>query len=197
MEAQLGTILITGAAGRVGRAITEHWSDRDLVLLDREEGDLARRATAWEDRFEGVDTVVHLAADPDPESAFESAAASNLAATINVLRACLGYGVTRVVYASSVWADYEKWRLSDRMTWYAASKQCGEALVHAWAAQASRPAVCLRIGGFDPSIPSALASFETLRVDAAALAFHFDEALAWNEPRCTIRYATGRLGSTG
>jgi nucleoside-diphosphate-sugar epimerase len=181
----------------VGRAITEHWSDRDLVLLDREEGDLTKPAAEWENRFAGVDTVVHLAADPDPESGFESAAASNLAATINVLRACVGYGVRRVVYASSVWADYEKWRLSDRMTWYAASKQCGEALIRAWAEQAGRPAVCLRIGGFDPSIAAGDASFETLRVDAAALGFHFDEALAWNEPRCTTRYATGRLGSAG
>jgi nucleoside-diphosphate-sugar epimerase len=144
-----------------------------------------------------VDTVLHLAAYPNPDPAFESAAANNVAATINVLRACMGHGVARVIYASSVWADYEKWRLSERMTWYAASKQCGEALIRAWAEQAGRPAVCLRIGGFDPLIPTAGASFESLRVDPAALAFHFDEALAWNEPRCTIRYATGKLGSLG
>jgi nucleoside-diphosphate-sugar epimerase len=146
-------------------------------------------------RFAGIATVVHLAADPDPAAPFDSAAHGNLVSTLNVLRACSEAGIGRLVYASSVWADYAKWRLADEMTWYAASKIAGEALVEAWAIQERRPAICLRIGGFDPSVPDFGPPAETLRVDEAALVHHFDEALAWSEPRCAVRYALGRLNA--
>lgn len=186
-------ILITGAEGRIGRALARHWGERELILLDQPEGDLRRHEPAWTDRFAGVGTVVHLAADPDPASAFDSAAEGNLHMTLNVLRACGEHGVGRLVYASSVWADHERWRLAEEMTWYAASKVAGEALVRAWADQWRRPAVCLRFGGFDPAAPPEAPAIESLRLDETALRFHADEALAWSEPRCVVRYALGRL----
>lgn len=187
-------ILITGAAGRIGRALARHWRERKLVCLDQPEGDLRRHDPAWTVRFAGIATAVHLAADPDPASAFDSAAEGNLLMTLNVLRACSEHGVGRLIYASSVWAEYETWRLSRDMTWYAASKIAGEALVQAWADQSRCPAICLRFGGFDPAAPAAPPLIEALRLDEAALAFHADEALAWGEPRCAIRYALGTFG---
>ena len=186
-------ILITGARGRIGRALSRHWKGRECVLLDREEGDLTVFHPTWADRFTGVTTVVHLAADPDPGSPFESAGAANIVATLNVLRACLESDVQRVVFASSVWADYEAWGLAPRMTWYAASKVAGEALVTAWADQVGRPAVCLRFGYFDPEAQSTSPEAETHRLNEEALRFHADEALTWSEPRCIVRYAMGKL----
>jgi uronate dehydrogenase len=188
-----GPVLITGANGRIGRTLVTAWASRSIVALDREDGDLVQYDSRWVSRFGGIATVVHLAADPDPAAPFESAAHANILSTLNVLRACSAAGVARLVYASSVWADYAKWRLADEMTWYAASKIAGEALVEAWAVQERRPAICLRIGGFDPSVPDFGPPVETLRVDEAALVHHVEEALAWCEPRCAVRYALGRL----
>ncbi|MBM0207198.1 SDR family oxidoreductase [Micromonospora sp. STR1s_5] len=186
-------ILITGARGRIGNALARHWRDRAPVLMDREDGDLTRYDPAWAGRFAGIGTVVHLAADPDPASRFESAAAANIEATLNVLRACLEHDVERLIYASSVWADYETWRLAPETTWYAASKMAGEALVRAWADQSGRPAVCLRFGYFDAEATDVPPEAETHRLNEAALAFHLDQALAWPGPGCSIRYAMGRL----
>ncbi len=186
-------ILITGARGRIGSALARHWHDRAPVLMDREDGDLTRYMSVWADRFAGIRTVVHLAADPDPASPFESAAAANIEATLNVLRACLEHDVEQVIYASSVWADYQTWRLAPKTTWYAASKMAGEALVRAWADQADRPAVCLRFGYFDPEALDVSPAAETHRLSEAALAFHLDQALAWPGPGCSVRYAMGKL----
>ena len=188
-----GPILITGASGRIGRTLAQHWQARRLVLLDRPEGDLIRDDNAWTRRFAGVGTVVHLAADPDPASPFDSAAAGNIQATLNVLRACSDHDVGRLVYASSVWADYRAWRLAPKMTWYAASKIAGEALVQAWADERGRPAVCLRFGFFDPEAVDVPPEAENHRLNEAALAYHLDEALAWSEPACAVRYAMGKL----
>ncbi len=188
-------ILITGARGRIGSALLRHWRDRDCVALDREEGDLTSYEESWAKRFEGAGTVVHLAADPDPSSPFASAASGNLQATLNVIRACSEHGVARLIYASSVWADYAAWQLAPKMTWYAASKIAGEALVRAWSDQLGRPAVCLRFGYFDPAASGVLPEAETHRLDEAALGFHLDQALAWSEPCCSVRYAMGKLSN--
>lgn len=190
-----GAILITGARGRIGACLARHWRDgHDLVLLDREDGDLAVPDPAWTDRFAGVGTVVHLAGDPDPRAGFESAGAGNVLATLNVLRACAAHGVRRVVYASSVWADWAPWQLAERMTWYAASKIAGEALVAAWAHETpDRAAVCLRFGWFDPTAPTGTPVQEARRLDAGTLAMHADAALARDAPGCVVRYAVGRL----
>ncbi|MDB5557591.1 MAG: putative oxidoreductase protein [Enterovirga sp.] len=192
-----GLILITGALGRIGSSLAAHWRDRECRLLDRPDGDLTGYDVGWTERFAGVGTVVHLAADPDPASPFESAAAGNIAATLNVLRASAEHGVARFIYASSVWADYERWRLAPTMTWYAASKISGEALVQAWADQLRRPAICLRFGFFDPAVARAHPNAETHRLTERALAFHLDEALAWSEPSCSVRYAIGDLPPQG
>ena len=144
--------------------------------------------------FAGVETVVHLAADPDPASPFESGGYGNTLATLTVVGACLQAKVRRLIFASSVWADTPAWGLSDRMTWYAASKLAGEALVRAWADQTGNPAVCLRPGYFDPHAGRADDFNEALRVDVPSLCRHFDEALAWSGPGCAVRYAVGKLG---
>nr|WP_284213825.1 NAD(P)-dependent oxidoreductase [Methylobacterium oxalidis] len=192
-----GTILITGAAGRMGRTLLHHWQDRVPLGLDRAGADRTVDLTSGPDAcvwaFAGAETVVHLAADPDPIASYESGGYGNTLETLTVVGACLQAGVRRLIFASSVWADAPAWRLADRMTWYAASKLAGEALVQAWADQTGNPAVCLRPGFFDPGAGRADGFNEALRVDVPSLCRHFDEALAWEGPGCAIRYAVGKL----
>ena len=194
----MGTILVTGASGRMGCTLLQHWRDQDVIGLDRRGTDrivdLTREPQACALAFAGVETVVHLAADPDPASPFESGGYGNTIATLTVVGACLQAKVRRLIFASSVWADTPAWGLSDRMTWYAASKLAGEALVRAWADQTGNPAVCLRPGYFDPQAGRADDFNEALRVDVPSLCRHFDEALAWPGPGCAVRYAIGKLG---
>ena len=67
-------VLITGAAGNLGRKLTNYLQGRyDLQLLDRKSGDyadihqadLAHWDPTWVEQFSDVDTVVHLAANPN------------------------------------------------------------------------------------------------------------------------------------
>jgi nucleoside-diphosphate-sugar epimerase len=105
------TVLITGAAGNIGRKLRDGWGDRyDLILIDQQPdpsdpeligADLAELDEAWTDLFEEADTVVHLAATPDEFSAWEDLVRPNLDALANVLIASARAGVERVVFASS------------------------------------------------------------------------------------------------
>src|SRR5690606_4581175 len=106
-------VLITGAAGRIGSFITKQWVDRyDLVLsdvrqpaetygfpfhqLNLSDFDAVKQVVA------GVDTVVHLGADPSMEAPWESLLPNNLIATYNVFESAAQNGCRRVIFASSV-----------------------------------------------------------------------------------------------
>jgi uronate dehydrogenase len=54
--------------------------------------------------FEGVEVVLHFAADPRPKASWGSIVPNNIQATFNVLQAASDHGVQRVVFASSNWA---------------------------------------------------------------------------------------------
>jgi nucleoside-diphosphate-sugar epimerase len=121
----------------------------------------------------GMDVVVHLAATPDPHSAWESVHASNVMGSYHVFEACRLAGVARVVYASTVMVIFgydseEPYRslLTGRFEavspadlrpirpdqparpkdLYAASKVWGEALAHLYAARHGLSCLALRIG---------------------------------------------------
>ncbi len=105
------TVLITGACGNIGRKLRAAWTDvYDLVLIDREAGkddpeiieaDLAILDDDWITHFHGVNTVVHLAANPDSEAAWEDLIDPNLDAMANVFHAAALAGVERIIFASS------------------------------------------------------------------------------------------------
>jgi len=104
------TVLITGAAGNLGAKLRHHLEGRyPLRLLDCSPGgdpaivraDLSRWENPWVDLFAGVDTVVHLAADPTAQQTWPNLIGPNVDAIINVFQAAVGAGVRRVVYASS------------------------------------------------------------------------------------------------
>ncbi len=104
------TVLITGACGNIGRKLRAAWTDvYDLVLIDQEAGDdpeiieadLAILDDDWITHFHGVDTVVHLAANPDDRAPWEELIGPNLDALANVLHAAALAGVERIIFASS------------------------------------------------------------------------------------------------
>ena len=105
------TVLITGACGTIGRKLRAAWADAyDLILIDKAAGpdepevvaaDLATWDEYWTDAFLGVDTVVHLAANPNAFADWDELAGPNLDAMANVLNASALAGVDRIVFASS------------------------------------------------------------------------------------------------
>ncbi len=119
-------VLITGAAGRIGREIVDELAgSHELCLLDCRPvpgraamvADLANydgRARVspwswtvprrWRDAFQGIEVVIHLAENPDNQASWRQALHNNLQSTWNVLQACVQHRVRRVIYASSNWA---------------------------------------------------------------------------------------------
>jgi dTDP-4-dehydrorhamnose reductase len=163
-------VLVTGAAGRIGRSLcayarqryrlrllvrTEDKAQRvsrfgEVIVGDATDPDLLRRA------FEGVDTVVHLAANPSPRAAWETLLPDNIVATHNVFTAAAASRCRRVVFASSIHAvsGYPV----DRQVHpddpvnpgdlYGVSKCFGEALARHMAVQHDLSAIAIRIGSF-------------------------------------------------
>ncbi|MEZ4661412.1 MAG: NAD(P)-dependent oxidoreductase [Caldilineaceae bacterium] len=74
---------------------------RPREQTDIVEADLATWDAAWVKHFQGVDVVVHLAANPNPVPPWADLLGSNLEAVVNVFEAAAQSGVRRVVYASS------------------------------------------------------------------------------------------------
>lgn len=102
-------VLVTGIAGGIGGIVRRDLGSKyELSGLDRVpvEGveshvaDLADRE-AMRPAFDGVGTVVHLAADGSGSAAWESVLPNNIVGTYNVLEACREAGVRRVVFAST------------------------------------------------------------------------------------------------
>ncbi len=164
--------LVTGAAGRIGRAIRPGLAERwDLVCSDlRPDGDdLGLDVTdlgACRAAFTGFDAVVHLAADPDPDASWERLHPANIVGAYTVVQAARDAGVGRLVLASSAQAVSAypagvQLRADDPprpANLYGATKAWVEAL-GAWAADSSATSVvCLRIGLFADRPPSGAAA---------------------------------------
>lgn len=107
-------VLVTGAAGRIGSAFRHLAADRyslrladsdvsslsgddqDTICLDIADLEACHKACS------GIDTVVHLAADPNPDADFYgSLLNTNIKGTFNIFRAAADAGCRRVVFASS------------------------------------------------------------------------------------------------
>jgi nucleoside-diphosphate-sugar epimerase len=114
------SVLITGAGGNLGRKLTAHllagdWCER-VVAVDRVghapaaddprvrpvEAELTDAIDSrWREALQGVDAVVHLAAqNPLPDASWAEAAAS-FDMTANLVGAAADAGVRRLVFASS------------------------------------------------------------------------------------------------
>lgn len=158
-------VLITGAAGRIGSFITKQWVDRyDLVLSDVRapaethgfpfhqvnlaDFDAVKQIVA------GVDTVVHLGADPSMEATWDSLLPNNVIATYNVFESAAQSGCRRVVFASSVNAvlgyPHDMQVHIDMpirpINLYGATKVWGEGVASYYSAARDLSCICLRFG---------------------------------------------------
>lgn len=165
-----GRVLVTGAAGAIGRVLREGLAGRYPVLrlsdrvslgpvrageehapAELEDLDQVLAATA------GCDAIVHLGGIPE-EAPWDAILRSNLIGTYNVYEAARIHGVRRVVFASSNHvvgfyrrtqqvAEHEPMRPDSR---YGLSKSCGEMIARLYADKHGIESVCLRIGSFRP-----------------------------------------------
>ena len=173
-----GTVLVTGAAGRIGRTVCaglaeQGWTVRGTDIVDRPSvlelpgvadgarTDLADPAAqpVLAALLDGADAVLHLAAIPG-EDDWARILACNVDATQRVLQAATDAGVRRVVLASSNHATGFTRRPAHGLlpadvpprpdTFYGVSKAALEALGALYAERRGMDVVALRIGSFQP-----------------------------------------------
>ena len=158
-------ILLTGAAGRIGTFLTNQWKESyDLHLTDVRtpqatfgfpftEANVADYA-AIAALCQGVDTVVHLGADPRMEAPWESLLPNNVIGTYNAFEAAHQAGCRRIIFASSINAVFgypTEVQVNTGMpvypiNLYGATKCWGEALGRYYSHTHSLSAICLRFG---------------------------------------------------
>jgi uronate dehydrogenase len=161
-------ILITGAAGQIGRALRQglRGSYPLIRLLDvaplgaAESGEEIcaadiRDVTAIERATSGIDCVVHLAGQAT-EAEWDKILPLNIEGCYNLFEAARRSGVKRIVFASSNHAIgfHRRERFLDDTvatrpdTRYGVSKVFGEALGRLYADKYGLSVACLRIGSF-------------------------------------------------
>jgi nucleoside-diphosphate-sugar epimerase len=106
-------ILITGSTGNLGEKAVNalEASGTRVTRIGRNTNhrpdviaaDLTTYDVEWAKHFEGVQTVLHLAADPKPVATWDSVLKLNIDLGLNVLRAAKSHGANRFVFASSNW----------------------------------------------------------------------------------------------
>lgn len=165
------TVLLTGAAGQIGRTFYEATRGRyQFILADVRKPDFK---VSPPDRFEIVDlsvqgasealaraadVIVHLAAISDETAKFDKLLPANILATTHILEAAARSSCARFVFASSV-RVFQGYPIDQEIgdglpvrptDIYGATKCYGEALCASYAAQEELSTVVLRIGDFEP-----------------------------------------------
>ena len=170
-------VLITGAGGRIGTNFRREYGDRyalrlaerdaarltdtgdhETMVFDIADLDACRAACA------GIDTVLHLAADPSPRADFYgSLLDNNIKGTFNIFRAAKDADCARVIFASSINAvsGYpQDVQITPAMptrppNLYGVSKAFGESIASYFADSEGLSAICVRIGYYDAGNPNA------------------------------------------
>ena len=107
-------VVITGASGNIGRKLVDHLLLNDkfqVIGLDKKneppysvaDTDLTLWDETWVSKFEGVDVVVHLAADRYPTADWSTILPLNIDMMLNVYEASRLHKVKRIIFASSNW----------------------------------------------------------------------------------------------
>jgi nucleoside-diphosphate-sugar epimerase len=116
----MARVAVTGSSGKLGRAVVAHLVEYgwDVVALDRvastgtgvvssrveltDFGQAVEALSGIDDRHDGVDALVHLAAIPAPGLVPNAATfANNITASYNTYSAAIRAGVRKIVWASS------------------------------------------------------------------------------------------------
>lgn len=202
----MSTILITGAAGRIGTEMRSRMArpGRTLRLLDVEPleagpGEEAIRASVTDlaaliEACRGVDAVIHLGGRSG-EAPWESILETNIDGTYKVYEAARRAAVPRVVFASSNHAvgfhTPDEYPLSEDTptlpdTYYGVSKVTGEALGALYHHRYGLDVICVRILSCFATPPSRRALSTWLSpADCARL---FEACLAADRPGYRIVY---------
>ena len=159
-------LLITGAAGDIGTILFNNLpkDQYDLILADLREPDydhdypFIKMDISDLDQFkaacEGVDTVIHMAADRRTTAPWETLLPANVIGVYNAFEAAHQAGCRRVIYASSVNAASGYPNDIQLRTdlpphpgnLYGATKVWGEMVAQVYADQKDLSCICLRIG---------------------------------------------------
>jgi nucleoside-diphosphate-sugar epimerase len=212
-------ILVTGAAGTLGRIVAPalreagHWV-RSLDLQparevdDSQVGDITDPA-AVQTAMAGVDTVVHLAADPRPWADFSTALEpTNVRGVYQVFEAARAAAVEHLILASSVQTVeglYGQGRLigttdAAPVNHYGLTKLWGEQMGEFYARCFGMSVIAARIGWFPAQHPGPAHGSTSARVsylsrrDAQQF---FDRAVAATSVQFAVVYATGLGGPEG
>jgi uronate dehydrogenase len=166
----LGRILLTGAAGALGKQLRPRLRPRckllrvsDVAAMDAAGSGEEVVQAALEDRdaihalLEGMDAVVHLGGI-STEQAFEPVLQANIIGVYNLYEAARRHGVKRIVFASSnhVTGFYRQDEVIDATMpvrpdgYYGVSKAFGENLSRFYFDRYGIETVCLRIGSSFP-----------------------------------------------
>jgi UDP-glucose 4-epimerase len=167
------SVLITGGAGFIGSHLVDAFLEQDcdvIVLdnfstgrpqnLDHVKGKISiiecdiSQSGQWQDIFDNVENVFHLAALADIVPSIENPDTyyqSNVNGTFNVLEACRKHNVKKIVYSASsscygIPDNCPTWETADIRPQYpyALTKYLGEQLVMHWCQLYNLPAISLR-----------------------------------------------------
>ncbi|CAF0757786.1 unnamed protein product [Adineta steineri] len=170
----LKLVLVTGAAGKIGKYFAEHANKQKYKLrlmvhsIHESEkvdplkpfgeiikGDLDETETL-EKACKDIHTIVHLAGDPDPSGTWDSLKKSNIDGLYNIFLAAKKAGVKRMVYASSIHAisgypndvQAKTNEPPNPGDLYGVTKCFGEALCRYMGEKEGVPSIAVRIGAF-------------------------------------------------
>lgn len=192
-------LLITGGCGKIGSHFARFAAGRYILrLVDKIPWDTGRLGppvgetlvydlhdpACCRQAFQGMDVVLHLAADASPEADFEtSLLPNNLLASYHLFRAAREAGCQRFIFASSahaVSAYPPDIQINNSMpvrpaNLYGVSKCFGEALAAYFAFSEGLPSVAVRIGAY--ALPEEYDRFPREEMDAFLAAEDLNELL--------------------
>jgi NAD dependent epimerase/dehydratase family len=162
-------ILVTGADGHIGSYFITHvpreYALRLLIQPGHQPPELAGTTSITGDLSDleglkeacaGIETVVHLAATPDPSAVWSDLLRDNIIGTYHLFTAARAAGCRRVIFASSIHAvsgypadvQVKPAEAVNPGDLYGVSKCFGEALGRYMAEQEGLSTICIRIGAF-------------------------------------------------
>ncbi|WNZ46987.1 NAD(P)-dependent oxidoreductase [Leptolyngbya boryana CZ1] len=221
------SVLLTGAAGRIGTALRQalgeqyHFRCFDRVRIPHAQDSRVADITnfkAVRKAMQGMEAVIHLAANPDIDQPWQDVYTIGMKGTYNVFEAARQAGVKQIIYASTIQVSGWNHRAMHGMidshqpvhptSLYAAGKVFGESLGQVFVKQYGMTIVCLRIGAFadDPRSmderfakvwcsPRDLAQLVQRSLEHTNLGFQVFYAISDNTHRCfDISNAQSLLG---
>jgi len=189
MSAGKRLVYITGVTGSIGRALAQGLAGEYRLKgcsrrgepvpgVEVAKGDV-RDVEFLGRQFEGVDTVIHLAADPSPWASWDSVLENNIDGTQKMFDAARLAGVRRVIFAST---NHVTGILTERVvemdesapyrpdSYYGVSKVAGEALGRFYSDRYGLSVLNFRIGWYiDAASEREVVDFFKERKDAYPL----------------------------